>query len=155
MKPISCMYITGGLVTVLVISLYFAYKKKQEEIQELARARAEAVATAKTKEHFRGFSGGGTTEAFVPEYESVSPPEEFRGGGGESLHYGGGGTEGSAADSVSPSEYFRGGGGESLHYGGGGTAGGPAAEYASVSPSCSSDADCGFSRRCGSTGFCV
>lgn len=132
MKPISCMYITGGLVTVLTISLYFAYVKKQEEIQELARARAESVATAKTKEHFRGY-----------------------GGGGESLHYGGGGTEGSAADSVSPSEYFRGGGGESLHYGGGGTAGGPAAEYASVSPSCSSDADCGFSRRCGSTGFCV
>jgi hypothetical protein len=131
MKPISCMYITGGLVTVLVISLYFAYVKKQEEIQELARARAEAEARAKTKEHFRG-------------------------GGGESLHYGGGGTEGSAADSVSPSEYFRGGGGGvALHYGGGGTAGGPAAEYASVSSSCSSDADCGFSRRCGSTGFCV
>ena len=80
MKPISCMYITGGLVAVLVISLYFAYKKKQEEIQELARARAEAV--AKTKEHFRGY-------------------------GGVALRNGGGGTAGgSAAGSVFPVENF-------------------------------------------------
>jgi len=98
MKTLSCMYITGSIVTVLAISLYFAYMKKQEEIQELAKARAEA----KTKEPFRG--------------------------------------------------------GEVLHYGGGGTAAGMAAEYASVSPEeafCSSDADCGFHGKCGSTGFCV
>jgi hypothetical protein len=85
MKPISCMYITGGLVTVLAISLYFAYKKKQEEVQELARARAEAVATAKTKEHFRGYGGGvalrngggGTAGGPAAEYASVSPVENF------------------------------------------------------------------------------
>jgi len=76
------MYITGGLVTVLVISLYFAYKKKQEEIQELARARAEAVATAKTKEHFRGYGGvalrnGGGGTAGGSAAESVSPVEDF------------------------------------------------------------------------------
>jgi hypothetical protein len=86
MKPISCMYITGGLVTVLAISLYFAYKKKQEEIQELARARAEAVARASTREPFRGYGGGGialrnggggTAGGPAAEYASVSPVENF------------------------------------------------------------------------------
>lgn len=58
-------------------------------------------------------------------------------------------------------EAFRGGGvssGVALHYGGGGTGGGSDTNYASVSPMetfCSSDADCGGYKRCGTTGFCV
>jgi len=56
-------------------------------------------------------------------------------------------------------ESFRGGSsGVALHYGGGGTGGGSDTNYASISPSeafCSSDADCGGYKRCGTTGFCV
>jgi hypothetical protein len=56
-------------------------------------------------------------------------------------------------------ESFRGGfSGQALRNGGGGTGGGSDANYASVSPLetfCSSDADCGGSKRCGTTGFCV
>jgi len=57
-------------------------------------------------------------------------------------------------------ESFRGGGfsGQALRYGGGGTGGGSDTNYASVPPSetfCSSDADCGGYKRCGTTGFCV
>ena len=50
MKATTCFYIVGSLCTVLAISLYFAYIKKQQEKQEKQQ---------KTKESFRG--GGGSS----------------------------------------------------------------------------------------------
>jgi hypothetical protein len=54
MKPISCFYITGGIVTVLAVSLFFAYRKKQEEIKAVLEKERETV---REKEGFRGVGG--------------------------------------------------------------------------------------------------
>ena len=151
MKPISCFYITGGLVTVLAVSLFFAYRKKQEEIKAVLEK----------------------------ERETVRSKEPFRGGGGVALHYGGGGTAGGPGDYAPLPESFlgghgggggghggggmRGSSGEFLRYGGGGWGWGYPWYFAYLgvpvaldySSTCYADSDCGPYGTCGSTGYCV